>query len=109
MAANRRWQTHQKVDRAVARAARRIPAALRRFIFWRDNDTCRYCGRTPRPLYEFWTNRLRLVIDHVLPVHFGGTSDPENLVLACDNCNARKGWKTLEQAGMRLLPVCEAT
>lgn len=35
--------------------------------------------------------------DHVLPVHHGGTNDPDNLVLACQPCNCSKGKHTLQE------------
>lgn len=41
---------------------------------------CAYCG----------TNRRALVKEHVVPVSAGGTNDIDNLVPACQPCNARK-------------------
>jgi len=34
-------------------------------------------------------------VDHVVPLSKGGTHDLENLVLACELCNSRKGSKLL--------------
>ena len=65
----------------------------RREIFRRDNYTCQYCGERGGVL----------TIDHVVPKHLGGEHSWENLVTACAACNHRKGGRTLEQAGMRLL------
>lgn len=42
-------------------------------------------------------------IDHLVPRCKGGTDDPANLVIACRSCNSRKGGRTPEQAGMRLM------
>jgi 5-methylcytosine-specific restriction endonuclease McrA len=62
-------------------------------VFRRDNYTCQYCGKhTPD-----------LTIDHVLPRHLGGQHLWTNVVAACPSCNHRKGGRTLETAGMRLL------
>jgi 5-methylcytosine-specific restriction endonuclease McrA len=32
-------------------------------------------------------------VDHVIPIAAGGSNGPENLVLACPDCNLRKGAK----------------
>ena len=66
----------------------------RRNLMFRDGHTCQYCGKRP-PLRE-------LNIDHVLPRSRGGEDSWENLVTACRVCNLRKGWKTPEEANMRL-------
>jgi 5-methylcytosine-specific restriction endonuclease McrA len=67
----------------------------RREIFRRDNFTCQYCGR-----------RLPdLTVDHVTPRHLGGRHIWSNVVAACPSCNHRKGGRTLEEAGMRLLHI----
>jgi hypothetical protein len=37
-----------------------------------------------------------LPIDHVIPRHAGGTTDPENLALTCPHCNAQK-WTAVRE------------
>jgi 5-methylcytosine-specific restriction endonuclease McrA len=66
----------------------------RRNLMFRDAHQCQYCGKRP-PLRD-------LNIDHVLPRSRGGDDTWENLVTACRNCNLRKGWRTPEEANMRL-------
>ncbi len=66
----------------------------RRNLMFRDSHQCQYCGKRP-PLRE-------LNIDHVLPRSRGGPDSWENLVTACRVCNLRKGWKTPDEANMRL-------
>ncbi len=66
----------------------------RRNLMLRDAHQCQYCGK--RPLLR------ELNIDHVLPRSRGGADTWENLVTACRVCNLRKGWKTPEEASMRL-------
>jgi hypothetical protein len=61
------------------------------FVFERDGEVCRYCGRTEN-----------LSVDHVVPRCQGGGDQLENLVVACRSCNSRKGGRTPEQAGMVL-------
>lgn len=65
----------------------------RRNIIRRDEGRCQYCGATNRPL----------TVDHVVPRLRGGADTWENLVCACDRCNNRKGDRTPEQAGMKLM------
>jgi 5-methylcytosine-specific restriction endonuclease McrA len=65
----------------------------RREVFRRDAFTCQYCGK----------KTLDLTIDHVIPRHMRGPHTWNNVVAACSSCNHRKGGRTLEEAGMRLL------
>jgi 5-methylcytosine-specific restriction endonuclease McrA len=71
----------------------------RRNVLLRDNHTCQYCGKS------FPKHRLNL--DHVIPRGQGGTTRWTNIVAACIEDNTRKGNRTPEQAGMRLLSVPE--
>jgi 5-methylcytosine-specific restriction endonuclease McrA len=66
----------------------------RKNLMVRDEHQCQYCARV-LPVRD-------LNIDHVLPRSRGGPDSWENLVTACRNCNLRKGWKTPEEANMRL-------
>ncbi len=60
-------------------------------IFKRDGNRCVYCNSAEG-----------LTIDHVVPRSMGGRDSWENLVTACQRCNARKGNMTPEQAGMKM-------
>jgi 5-methylcytosine-specific restriction endonuclease McrA len=66
----------------------------RRNVAKRDHYVCQYCGAQP--------GAESITIDHVLPRSQGGTSSWTNCVAACERCNARKGDRTPDQAGMRL-------
>ncbi|MBI4928998.1 MAG: HNH endonuclease [Anaerolineae bacterium] len=65
----------------------------RREVFRRDNHMCQYCGK----------HALDMTIDHVIPRHMGGKHIWTNVVTACPSCNHRKGGRTVEDAGMKLL------
>jgi 5-methylcytosine-specific restriction endonuclease McrA len=67
----------------------------RRNIFARDTNRCQYCGKKFAP--------AELSLDHVLPRSQGGKSTWENVVCCCLDCNVRKGGRTPEQAGIRLI------
>lgn len=59
-----------------------VSKRLRFEIFRRDNHTCRYCGAAGKG--------VTLVVDHVTPEALGGNDQPDNLVTACEPCNAGK-------------------
>lgn len=78
---------------------RRIPhqtrALSRKNILMRDRYTCQYCQRT--------APHVDLTLDHVIPRSRSGETTWENLVACCHSCNNRKGNRTPEEAGMKLL------
>ena len=55
---------------------------LRYEILRRDHYACRYCGGVAPD--------VKLTVDHVMPVALGGSDKADNLVAACDACNAGK-------------------
>jgi hypothetical protein len=67
----------------------------RRNLMLRDHYQCQYCGARPSP--------RDLNLDHVLPRSRGGADTWENLVVSCRSCNLKKGRRTPDEAGMRLL------
>tara|TARA_B100001094_G_C17933871_1_gene672102 strand:+ start:277 stop:789 length:513 start_codon:yes stop_codon:yes gene_type:complete len=64
-------------------------------VIWRDENQCQYCAKF------FSTDKL--TIDHILPSSRGGRDTWLNLATACKKCNQKKGDKTPEEAGMRLI------
>src|SRR5690606_18629380 len=64
-------------------------------VMLRDGFRCQYCGRR--------APRGQLTLDHVVPVVQGGRKSWSNIVTSCRPCNQRKGGRTPEQAGMRLI------
>ncbi len=73
---------------------RNVDSITRRLILQRDGYRCGYCGTRPRKLH----------IDHIIPVHLGGSSTLPNLTPACPSCNRRKA-ATLTRGWMRSLTV----
>lgn len=102
------WEDRQPT-KADVEADRRANAArqkvfrsphLRDAVRKRDGDRCRYCG-----VLVAWNDRRGAAggtYDHVIP---DGPTDEANLVVCCRGCNASKGRRTPEQAGMHLRPV----
>jgi hypothetical protein len=67
---------------AAFRRRRSISARLRASVFERDNFRCRRCGAGPQD--------SRLVVDHIMPVALGGSTDENNLQTLCETCNLGK-------------------
>ena len=62
-----------------------MDAATRRQVRQRAGGRCEYC-RLPQDY-----SALRFHIDHVVATQHGGADSPQNLALACPECNRRKG------------------
>jgi hypothetical protein len=62
-----------------------IPANLRRSVVDRASNRCEYCGLSQ--LGQIATFH----IDHVIPVVAGGSTEADNLALACVSCSLHKG------------------
>lgn len=78
-----------------ARYPKRYFKLSKRNVHIRDKHMCQYCGKT----FSCHT----LTVDHIIPKSKGGKSSWENLVAACRRCNAYKGDRTPEEAGLILL------
>jgi 5-methylcytosine-specific restriction endonuclease McrA len=66
-------------------------AEIRLQVIERDGCECAYCGNKTE----------RVHIDHVFPLSRGGSSELENLVVACGPCNISKKDKTPSEWGAR--------
>lgn len=63
-----------------------MDAATRRLVRERAADRCEYCGR-----HQSDSPLITLQIEHIVPRKHGGDDSPDNLALACVDCNLRKG------------------
>lgn len=102
-------KAYEDVSVRSARAEFEVPAVvcLRRYhqrravpftrynLFLRDEFRCQYCGCEH--------GAKDLTFDHVIPRSRGGRSGFGNIVAACQACNLKKGNRTPERAGLRLL------
>jgi len=66
---------------------RKIPQFIQRKVRNRANFLCEYCHADER--WQF----VPFTIDHVVPLAEGGADEPDNLALACFNCNRYKSNK----------------
>ena len=66
----------------------RLPTKLKRLVRQRALGYCEYCISP-----DFCTTQLHST-EHITPESRGGTSDADNLALACQGCNGSKSNKT---------------
>jgi 5-methylcytosine-specific restriction endonuclease McrA len=69
----------------------KTPPVNRKEILRRDKHQCQYC-----------LSKKNLTVDHVIPRSKGGKHSWDNVVIACESCNSRKGDRFLHQVGMSL-------
>lgn len=65
----------------------------RKNVLLRDGHQCQYCG----------THKGPMTVDHIVPKTGNGADSWENMVCACVKCNNKKGNRSPEKAGMKLL------
>jgi 5-methylcytosine-specific restriction endonuclease McrA len=67
------------------RIGRRIPRHIMMRVVRRDNNQCQLCGKVLKD--------DEIEFDHIIPVALGGSSEEQNLRVACFDCNRSKGAK----------------
>lgn len=80
-----------------AKVPMRVPSLGTQGIWERDGSVCQYTGRK--------VSREDGNIDHIIPRSRGGKTSWENCVVAHREINSRKGNRTPEEVGLRLLKV----
>ena len=77
----------REVERCAAQHMRRkqVPPSLRALVRQRAKNCCEYCLTPETAMLELHE------IDHIIPRKHGGSSEAENLALACFTCNRHKG------------------
>ncbi len=76
-----RLRSDKKQDVGTVRSG--ISAKLRYKILKRDKSCCRRCGRSV-------DDGVKLVVDHKIPVDWGGLTEESNLWTLCEECNLGK-------------------
>ncbi len=82
---------HIRLKTSTTERLWKLPSVSRRELLRRDGHRCQYCG----------SNR-QLTIDHIIPRSRGGTHTWDNVAIACETCNHKKGDKFLHETGMLL-------
>ncbi len=69
----------------AGKAKRESPNKMRakRLVLWRKTPFCHWCKRG--------LSFQESTIDHVIPLARGGTNHIKNLVIACEECNLKRG------------------
>lgn len=62
-----------------------VPAHLRQLVIERAKEQCEYC------LFPQSAALLSFEMEHIIAEKHGGTTEAENLALACPYCNRAKG------------------
>ena len=75
------------LEKGTARGVRKaISEKIRYQVFSSDAFRCKACGRGA-------DDGVKLTIDHITPVDWGGTNDISNLTTLCEECNrGKKAW-----------------
>jgi 5-methylcytosine-specific restriction endonuclease McrA len=71
------------------------PKFSNKAIWERDNGICQYTGKKLKPGEGN--------IDHIVPRYKGGQTSWTNCVLSCSKVNAKKGNRTPEEVGLKLI------
>lgn len=79
-------------DRSMKSMRSKFIPFSRKAVYRRDDYKCGYCKSTKD-----------LTLDHIIPVSKGGQNDFDNVVVACNDCNSKKGNKSIKEANMKLL------
>jgi 5-methylcytosine-specific restriction endonuclease McrA len=85
------------LEKVEARGLRKaISERVRYEVFSRDDSRCQSCGRGV-------ADGIKLVVDHMLPVDWGGTNEITNLQTLCEECNqGKQAWfKTIPPQNMK--------
>ena len=78
-----------------------LSEGVRRDVRQRANHLCEYCHTS-----EQWQS-VPFTIDHILPVSLDGSSDLDNLALACFTCNRQKSSRTeaVDPSSGKIVPI----
>lgn len=73
-----------RADAAQRTSRQSLPARVEAQIYTEYGNRCAMCGKSPKD------EGVRLVIDHKIPLHLGGTNDADNLQPLCEEHNHAK-------------------
>ena len=77
------YDEHERIKRVPY-----LPKWLQRAVYYRDRGRCQNCLKdVSGQVYHLEVYHM----DHVLPLADGGTNDPTNFQLLCEDCNLKKG------------------
>jgi hypothetical protein len=68
-----------------------LPVWLKNAIWFRDKGRCQGCGKDLTGLVSV-RGEDQIHHDHINPLEHGGTNDPTNFQLLCNDCNLKKSY-----------------
>ncbi len=77
-----------------------MDAALRAFVWNRAGGRCEYCR-----LHQDDADFLAFHVEHIIAKQHGGGDGPDNMCLACSECNWAKGPNLAGLLGGKLYPL----
>ncbi|HER44507.1 MAG TPA: HNH endonuclease, partial [Candidatus Eisenbacteria bacterium] len=84
-------------DQILARGSRRIPPAVRDYVYARDGGRCTFKGTNGTRCNSTWD----LEIDHIVPFARGGDNSPGNLRLLCRKHNMHQATRAFSGEFMK--------
>jgi DNA replicative helicase MCM subunit Mcm2 (Cdc46/Mcm family) len=81
-----KYKTCLEKDGVVKRCTD-LPKWLKNVVFFRDKGICQICGKD---LTCLLCTDNKINCDHIIPLEQGGSNDPSNFQLTCENCNTSK-------------------
>jgi 5-methylcytosine-specific restriction endonuclease McrA len=97
----RRWQNRNPAKLRLQRELRRARLMNAEGTYKQEdidrlydeqNGRCLYCG-----IRIFFEIKRDVCVDHIIPLSRGGSNWPDNLALACQQCNGSKANKTIAE------------
>lgn len=82
--AKRAYRFPFKEPQNAAKDDRYINKKTRAMVLTRDNSTCQMCGKTVKE------DGIKLYMDHIIPLEWGGQTTIDNLQALCRECNEGK-------------------
>lgn len=84
------WRLRKEERGEPRGVSRSVPASMRVMILERDGGRCKLCGIAAGEI-NLDGRPTRLEVDHVIPWHHGGRTEPDNLRVLChlDNHDKR--------------------
>jgi len=77
--------------------SRYIPNDVKSLVMIRDNSTCQMCGKS------VMQDHIKIHLDHIVPLEWGGTTTVDNLQCLCKDCNeGKKNWVASEDPSLMI-------
>ena len=83
--------------------SRYINNKIKSMVMIRDNSTCQMCGKNVK------SDGIKIHLDHIVPLEWGGETVLENLQCLCSNCNEGKKNYVAGESPVLMEKISDAT